>query len=711
MQNTLRKIGATLLGATMAGASVMAPVFAAADLQDYPAPFIDNGATNFLIVVGANAKSDDIAGAINVAVRLGAERGEVVNCGGGGTIVTGGEDKELALNEAVGSAFGTLKDNKLAGFQDTKLRWNSKDVDIEEQLTVTGLDIVTSDSDKDLGSDIYLGTGSSNYNQFRYSYLMDDSDFDYTLVDDTASKKLTIKFLGKNFEVTSVTNGSTDEITFKYGVDEVLGVGESKTIEGKEIKVVSIGQSSASISVDGVSKIISEGEDYDYGEMTVLVNSILYTDDVASRQVDISIGTDIEKTVQNGESMEVFGEPDEEDDAEWLWYIDADNSDTGLLTLGAQYNQKLLDHKDALKKKGEAFALPNDYAKASIASFSTDDYVEVEGDFDNYLDVDLLEAGTTTSAYTSLDGFVLTTNKGETGFRVNVSGSWVETDKVYFLENNASQLVVGAFDNADNKVQIFYTGNNVTSTISDQLQVYYQDTTLTTTFANSQSALAFTIKEGIEGDIVWDINIAGEKLGATQGQSDPTELTVGGNSKGTNEEDYRTWYGLIIRDPDSNGDSDKLAFAVPSEQLKVTIVVEGPDTTVSTTTGSTVKKAIPIIDNIARLDTDLGMESAKQTKNLILVGGPAVNSLTAQALGVPFPSFGEASTVPEDAAMIKLVENAFAQGKTALVVAGWEAENTRAACSVLQQFSAYADLKGTGVKVSGTTTPTLTALE
>lgn len=61
--------------------------------------------------------------------------------------------------------------------------------------------------------------------------------------------------------------------------------------------------------------------------------------------------------------------------------------------------------------------------------------------------------------------------------------------------------------------------------------------------------------------------------------------------------------------------------------------------------------------------------------------------------------------------MIKLVNNAFSQGLTALVVAGWDAENTRAACTVLQQFSNYVDLTGTGVEVDGTTTPTLKALQ
>ncbi|MGC9310260.1 MAG: S-layer protein [Candidatus Aenigmatarchaeota archaeon] len=711
MKTAIRKWVAAGLGAVTTGMSLIAPAMAA-NLQDYPAPFVDDGNTNFLIVVGQSAATADVVGSINVAVRLGAERGEDVAVGTGTTTISGADDKELALNEAM-STFGTLKDNKLAGFQDTKIRWNSKDVDIEEQLLVTGVDIVTSDSDKDLGSGVFLGTGSSNYQSFRYSYVISDSDFDYTLVNTTSSKRLDIKFLGRNFQITRVTNGTTDKVTYKFGVDDVLGVGDTKEVDGVTVKINSIGQTSASISIGSDTQIISSGEEYDFGDMVVKVNAILYTDDVDSRQVDISVGSDISKEVSDGESMEVFGEPDDETDANWVWYIDADDGDTGKLTIGAQFNQKLLDHKDDLKAVGEALALPDEYAKVYISSLTTDDYAEITGEFDNFVDIDLNETGGTTGVVTDKDAFVLTSDQTETGFRVNVSGTMTETKEVYIVEIATNQTI-GAFKNSDNKVQIFYTGDatNQTNVISNELQIYYQDTALDVNLTDNPAALNFTIVEGVEGDglIVWDINLKDEKLGTTQGQAAAAELTIGGTNRGTVEEDYRTHYGMIIRDPDSNGDSDKIAFAVPSEQVKANVVVEGPDATSTTTTGSTVKKAVPIVDNIARLDTEV-TESMKQNKNLILVGGPCVNLLTAQAMGFTTKVCGADSGIPEGAAMIKVVNDAFNAGKAALIVAGWEAPNTRAACSVLQQYSAYDDLTGTAVVVQGTDTPTLTALE
>jgi hypothetical protein len=63
--------------------------------------------------------------------------------------------------------------------------------------------------------------------------------------------------------------------------------------------------------------------------------------------------------------------------------------------------------------------------------------------------------------------------------------------------------------------------------------------------------------------------------------------------------------------------------------------------------------------------------------------------------------------IVKDQATLKLVENAFGGTNTALIVAGWEATDTRAAAGVLKDYTAYsATLKGKQVIVtkSGTTT-------
>ncbi|MCK4730273.1 MAG: S-layer protein [Candidatus Aenigmarchaeota archaeon] len=164
----------------------------------------------------------------------------------------------------------------------------------------------------------------------------------------------------------------------------------------------------------------------------------------------------------------------------------------------------------------------------------------------------------------------------------------------------------------------------------------------------------------------------------------------------------------------TDGDQDVLTITIPKEQMYADVYVSEITSEVSTAGGEgavTYEQVVPIKDNIARLDTDAEVESAKGNKNMIIIGGPAVNRLTAAVLGLSYPTYGVDSTVPENAAMVKIVENAFGGGKVAYVVAGWEAANTGAACSVLQQYDTHA-LTGTGVKVSGTATPfEVTALE
>jgi len=111
-----------------------------------------------------------------------------------------------------------------------------------------------------------------------------------------------------------------------------------------------------------------------------------------------------------------------------------------------------------------------------------------------------------------------------------------------------------------------------------------------------------------------------------------------------------------------------------------------------------------------KLDTQLSKADV-ENKNLVVIGGPAVNKLAADLLGKTFPAYGEASGIPKDQALIQLFEAPTfasvesAKGKTALLVAGWEAAHTQVAATVLQQYDTTANkakLKGTKVVLDAT---------
>ncbi len=89
----------------------------------------------------------------------------------------------------------------------------------------------------------------------------------------------------------------------------------------------------------------------------------------------------------------------------------------------------------------------------------------------------------------------------------------------------------------------------------------------------------------------------------------------------------------------------------------------------------------------AVLDTDPAVEGQETEKNLIVVGGPAANQAAAVLLGKPFPSYGADSGIPENAAIVKLIEQT--DGHVALIVAGWNAEDTQRASRVVAQYEKF----------------------
>ncbi|MEM0476026.1 MAG: S-layer protein, partial [Candidatus Aenigmatarchaeota archaeon] len=108
---------------------------------------------------------------------------------------------------------------------------------------------------------------------------------------------------------------------------------------------------------------------------------------------------------------------------------------------------------------------------------------------------------------------------------------------------------------------------------------------------------------------------------------------------------------------------------------------------------------------VAKLDTEVDLATAD--KNLVVVGGPYVNRVAAALLNVPYRNFDAIRALYEDLGAIdRGLIKAFdlGGGKVALLVAGWRAEDTRLAASVLQQYERFADrlVAGDTLIVGGT---------
>ncbi len=185
---------------------------------------------------------------------------------------------------------------------------------------------------------------------------------------------------------------------------------------------------------------------------------------------------------------------------------------------------------------------------------------------------------------------------------------------------------------------------------------------------------------------------------------------VGGNKVGLNmtvfnkpveepdEDDNNLWgmsdYGVKIHvfDPEGSDDPETLTLEYPLTQRGAHVFVTMGDTkTTKTKSGEVCTVADIELNNL--LDSEV---SDPTDYNLILVGGPCANNLVSKIAGLPSCT---AWTAKPGEAIIQLAENG---ENVAMLIAGTDAADTRAAAKVIANYDDYAeDLKGEKVMVSG----------
>ncbi len=150
-------------------------------------------------------------------------------------------------------------------------------------------------------------------------------------------------------------------------------------------------------------------------------------------------------------------------------------------------------------------------------------------------------------------------------------------------------------------------------------------------------------------------------------------------------------------------DNDKTKWVkvwYPKEEVEVNAFV-APVNAVTSATGGQIETVQLEQINVgaARLDEEV----TDVTKdNLIVVGGPCVNTVAAKLLGNPEPC---TTGFKEGSAVVKLMANG---DKVAMLVAGHSAADTRRATTVVSHWKQYPAFKGTEVEVTGTSLTDIT---
>ena len=227
-------------------------------------------------------------------------------------------------------------------------------------------------------------------------------------------------------------------------------------------------------------------------------------------------------------------------------------------------------------------------------------------------------------------------------------------------------------------------------------------------------------ENAVAGDIVtFTVTAASGELDISYGTGIGIGVANGGASTmlqlGSSDvyEGY-TDYGMKVREEVSTSGPDKIKVTYPDDQVTAAAFITAGDVTfsesaagkVTKTVSYTEKTVVPVTTSIAKLDSEV-TTADKTAKNMILVGGPCANTLVqelvdAGKLGASYTCAGKVpgSAWTPNTGYIIAVDDAFATGKVALVVAGTMAAQTRQACSTLQDYTGKG-LTGTAVKIVG----------
>ncbi len=727
-KNAMKRVAAISSGAMMLGATVLGAV-AAADLSEYPSPFVKDGVYNTIVVVGDKADPADVIGSNDIVAALSQAAVRSVSASTT-TTVSGGESADIPLGHPITNTSADGMDqeldyNDIAALKKSSITFASSTYDYKEKIWFdTASPIVhtaLSSADYDYASDAFLEVLAGD---MAYYYTFDDA-INVTSADDDDT--LDINFLGRDIIIQG--GGDEDTIVAQVGARKYISVDGTEEVAGKVVKLHDVGSSSVVVSVDdGESYIINEGSSRTISGIDIHVDSVFDSDVKADKAAVLIIGEDAVVTYDDGDAYVVpcatkwYQSDCDEDDADWEWDLrnldDDDSTDLSdfsgpIIGIVNTYNAD--SYNDGPVGVGEAYDFPEGNLEVQFVELAPSTYEAYTIEYDSGSDLSEAGFGSTEETiyiHTAVDEGIEVMNDNLDG---DAMGGDVKTDKVWiWIDDGAAtkDTFHVFYEDADNDVA--YAGNSTSMGDDETLfRINYDDTkgnditiaTEGTSFSGGANTwgLEITATDDYVSEAIILVTNHGTAnttsfggFGANENNAEAADLTWDAVEIGAKDEDLLTKYGIIIENPESL-DDDKLVLQIPSDSVKAKIVVAGESTSVTSGTagdGAVEVQSIATLP-IAKLASEA--DAIKTTKPLILVGGPAANALTAEAMGKTFPSYGADSGIPENSYMIKLVENAFGGTNVAMIAAGWDAADTREACALLKNYKANSD-KLTGME-------------
>ncbi len=292
VRKTVKKIASIGAAVGMVGATLMGAAMAA-DLSEYPYMFIEDGKFNGILVVGAEAKAEDIIGITNIATSLQSVsvKTSVVGDTGTADMVTVADGIELCTNDwyvefGLADCEKSIDEAELpdllgdATFHDAEGSYDNDERYTQEVLFQTNstaqFKFAQDDDDAPVADTyIWIDASSTKY-LYNYSLEFDDRvDFDNTSTTTAADdlEGTTIEIQANDYTITDVkvVSGSISEIEMQAGQTVVwMSEGESitRTLDGVDHTVEMIDVTadatettgSCGFSIDGTTAWIDVGD-------------------------------------------------------------------------------------------------------------------------------------------------------------------------------------------------------------------------------------------------------------------------------------------------------------------------------------------------------------------------------------------------------------------------------------------------------------------
>lgn len=690
IMNTRFKKIVSVIGSVALVGSSMGVAMAAGGV--FPEPFAKVDSTDFAVVYGANAAMSDLTAANNISAYLNSiyVASEVVSDSSSRVTATGDFSSSVGVNENEivlgGSIIGgdiraTLFDNKIPTLIDSTIDWDGEDISVHEELIIREMNLLTTLDNSDLNSSVVL----ENDQALEYKYVFEE-DLKFKVFDDEEASAITISILGIDYELEDMTSNSFTAITSE---ERVVSEGDVMIVEGVTLTVKGI-YSNDKVQIN--NKFIKEGYKATVNGIEVYVDSVAYKDG-GSRAI-IKVGKDISKTFSNGDEYV-------EDDETWEWVInnlDGDNAEVDR-SIGVKYMLKNIGFDEDEPEEnaiavGGSYVFPENYAAVIFNGLTNVTYEDLEISFDDKKLYDGTEEQTSESG---VDVVVLE-GENEDSFSLIYNSNIVETDTVYLrsvvgdVEGNWDDDLdtPDTPDTLETWTDVYFKDINRDVYDSQRIQFAGRVSDANAKFIVSDTELlveadSSTLKLSKEGvDISVALKGSYTYLGALDEDAEKDDVKVGSEGIGTREDDVMDHYGIIIENPENNADDDRVVLSVPSEQVFADVSVLGQGNEVVEAEDDADAEDVAQLGNMVFKDSEV--QSVKD-KNLIVVGGSCINSLTASLMGGK--ACGTEFTAKTGVAPGKYIIQSFVSpynvDKVAVVVAGYEAADTTRAVNAVRE--------------------------